>query len=179
MQERALEYLDGNWVETFNNYLRDHDDLSGFNYGVNYWHYQYARSFTESQNGNSVLGDGFEYAFAKAEKSNASQPLYQRLLIALTLDRYGKQELAKEILEGVKQGAVNSAEKGMFWKENQNGYSWYASDIETQALAIEAFAEITGDIQTVEELKTWLLYKKRSTAGNQPKRQHSPPMRCY
>jgi len=54
-------------------------------------------------------------------------------------------------------------ENGMYWKENTNSWYWYSSDIETQALAIEAFYEIEKDAKTVEELQVWLLKKKRTT----------------
>ena len=33
----------------------------------------------------------------------------------------------------------------MYWVENNFGYHWYQSPIETQAILIEAFAEIEKD----------------------------------
>jgi uncharacterized protein YfaS (alpha-2-macroglobulin family) len=49
----------------------------------------------------------------------------------------------------------------MYWIENNNGYYWYQSAIETQALLIEAFAEIEKDETYVEEMKVWLLKNKQ------------------
>jgi hypothetical protein len=50
----------------------------------------------------------------------------------------------------------------MYWKNNIAGYFWYQAPIETQAMMIEAFDEITGDKQDVEEMKIWLLRNKQT-----------------
>jgi uncharacterized protein YfaS (alpha-2-macroglobulin family) len=83
--------------------------------------------------------------------------------MAIALQRKGEKKTAAKILEGLRQTAVVSKENGMYWKENTNSWYWYSSDIETQALAIEAFMEIENDTKTVEELQVWLLKKKRTT----------------
>jgi hypothetical protein len=51
----------------------------------------------------------------------------------------------------------------MYWKENSGGWFWHQAPIETQALLIEAFGEITKDTKTVDDLKTWLLKNKQTT----------------
>src|SRR5690606_26012433 len=40
---------------------------------------------------------------------------------------------------------------------------WYQAPIETQALMIELFDEVTNDQSSVEELKIWLLKQKQTT----------------
>ncbi|WP_405351307.1 MG2 domain-containing protein [Nonlabens sp. Asnod3-H03] len=164
MYKNAIDALDTEWKKRFNRYLESHQTLKDYSYGNAFWHYQYARSFDVSitENSDEVLEKAMEYAFAKAEKSYSSQPLYTKLLMAITLHRNGKTKLASSIMEGLKQTAVKSDENGMFWKENKNSWYWYSSDIETQALAIEAFQEVTADLNSVEELKIWLLKNKRT-----------------
>src|SRR5678810_547202 len=54
-------------------------------------------------------------------------------------------------------------ELGMYWKENSGGWFWHQAPIETQALLIEAFGEITKDTKIVDDLKTWLLKNKQTT----------------
>ncbi|WP_405379128.1 MG2 domain-containing protein [Nonlabens sp. Asnod3-A02] len=166
MYKNAIAATDRAWVQRFNDYLRYSKDLKKYNFGSSYWHYQYARSFESSvldKKMNKVLEDGKKLAFAKAEKEFASQPLYTQLLMAIALHRNGESKIASEILEGLRQTAVVNNENGMYWKENTNSWYWYRSDIETQALAIEAFSEIESDTKTVEELQVWLLKKKRTT----------------
>ncbi|WOI22747.1 alpha-2-macroglobulin family protein [Nonlabens ulvanivorans] len=164
MYKNAIDALDTEWKKRFNRYLENHQTLKDYSYGNAFWHYQYARSFDVSitENSDEVLEKAMEYAFAKAEKSYSSQPLYTKLLMAITLHRNGKTKLASSIMEGLKQTAVKSDENGMYWKENKNSWYWYSSDIQTQALAIEAFQEVTADLNSIEELKIWLLKNKRT-----------------
>ena len=164
--KNAIAAVDRAWVKRFNDYLSRNKNLKKYNFGASYWHYQYARSFEKSvldQKTDKVLEDFEKVAFAKAEKEFASKPLYTQLLMAIALHRNGEKKTAAKILEGLRQTAVVSKENGMYWKENTNSWYWYSSDIETQALAIEAFMEIDNDTKTVEELQVWLLKKKRTT----------------
>ncbi|MCK7532282.1 MAG: hypothetical protein MZV63_15250 [Marinilabiliales bacterium] len=50
---------------------------------------------------------------------------------------------------------------GMYWKFDR-GYYWYQAPIETQAILIEAFAEITNDQVAVDDMKTWLIKQKQT-----------------
>jgi len=50
----------------------------------------------------------------------------------------------------------------MYWKENVSGYFWNQASIETQALLIEAFYEVTNDAKAVEAMKIWLLRNKQT-----------------
>ncbi|WP_298950348.1 MG2 domain-containing protein [uncultured Nonlabens sp.] len=166
MYKNAIAATDRAWVQRFNDYLRYSKSLKKYNFGSSYWHYQYARSFEPSvldRKMEQVLEDGKKLAFAKAEKEFASQPLYTQLLMAIALHRNGESKIASKILEGLRQTAVVNNENRMYWKENTNSWYWYRSDVETQALAIEAFSEIQNDTKTVEELQVWLLKKKRTT----------------
>jgi uncharacterized protein YfaS (alpha-2-macroglobulin family) len=49
---------------------------------------------------------------------------------------------------------------GMYWKYDR-GWYWYQAPIETQALMVEVFDEVAGDMKSVEELKIWLLKQKQ------------------
>ncbi|SCY40384.1 TonB-dependent outer membrane receptor, SusC/RagA subfamily, signature region [Nonlabens sp. Hel1_33_55] len=160
--ENAIKALDRSWEKSFNEYLKTNKTLDKYIFGVDYWHYQYARSFMKDQNLTGVLKTGREFAFAKAETNFSSQSIYQQLLMSISLERAGNGILAEKIVEGLRQTAVNSHENGMYWKENVTGYNWYSSNIETQALAIETFSEVGNNDKNVEELKVWLLQNKRT-----------------
>src|SRR4030095_2584240 len=51
---------------------------------------------------------------------------------------------------------------GMFWRETELSWWWYRAPIETQALMIEAFDEVMGDKDAVEECRVWLLKQKQT-----------------
>jgi uncharacterized protein YfaS (alpha-2-macroglobulin family) len=68
---------------------------------------------------------------------------------------------AKSIMASLKQNALFSEEMGMYWAQ-PSGYYWYQAPIETQALLIEAFTEVTADSKSVADMKTWLLKQKQT-----------------
>jgi uncharacterized protein YfaS (alpha-2-macroglobulin family) len=57
---------------------------------------------------------------------------------------------------------VSDPELGMFWRDAEFNWWWYDAPIETQALMIEMFAEVTEDAQAVEDCKVWLLKQKQT-----------------
>ncbi|MCK0130572.1 MG2 domain-containing protein [Flavobacteriaceae bacterium F08102] len=94
--------------------------------------------------------------------------LYTKGMIALVAHR-NNHVSAKAIVKSLKENAVENEELGMYWKENQGGWYWYESKIETQALMIEVFSEITQDQKTVDELKVWLLKNKQTNRWSSTK----------
>jgi hypothetical protein len=50
----------------------------------------------------------------------------------------------------------------MYWIANKAGWYWYQAPIETQALLIEAFTEVSNDHKSVDDMKVWLLKNKQT-----------------
>ncbi|MDQ8197290.1 alpha-2-macroglobulin family protein [Pelagicoccus enzymogenes] len=83
--------------------------------------------------------------------------------LALALQRFGHRDTPTAILRSLKERSVSDEELGMFWRDTENrSWWWYHAPIETQALMIEAFAEVAEDEQAVEDLKVWLLKQKQT-----------------
>lgn len=82
--------------------------------------------------------------------------------LALALNRFGDAATAQAILRSLKERSVTSEELGRYWRDTELSWWWYRAPIETQALMIEAFAEIANDAQTVEECQVWLLKQKQT-----------------
>lgn len=89
----------------------------------------------------------------------------------MTLNRFGEKETAKKIIESLKETSSNNEDWGMYWIANKAGWYWYQAPIETQALLIEAFAEITQDAKSVDAMKVWLLKTNRPKTGQQQNQQ--------
>ena len=66
------------------------------------------------------------------------------------------------ILRSIKERSVSNEELGMFWRDTEFSWWWYHAPIETQALMIEAFAEVTNDVKAVEDCQVWLLKQKQT-----------------
>ena len=65
-------------------------------------------------------------------------------------------------MKSLKERSVSNEEMGMFWRDTELSWWWYRAPIETQALMIEAFDEVMGDPQAVEECRVWLLKQKQT-----------------
>ena len=82
--------------------------------------------------------------------------------LALALHRVGDKETAQGIMRSVKERSVANEELGMFWRDLELSWWWYRAPIETQAVMIEAFDEVMGDKQAVEDCQVWLLKQKQT-----------------
>ena len=82
--------------------------------------------------------------------------------LAIALQRFGDKETPLDIMKSIKERSVSNEELGMFWRETELSWWWYRAPIETQAMMIEAFAEVMNDAQAVEDCKVWLLKQKQT-----------------
>jgi uncharacterized protein YfaS (alpha-2-macroglobulin family) len=67
-----------------------------------------------------------------------------------------------DIMKSLKERSVTSEELGRFWRDTELSWWWYRAPIETQALMIEAFDEVAGDMQAVDDCRVWLLKQKQT-----------------
>ncbi|WP_051199991.1 alpha-2-macroglobulin family protein [Flavobacterium subsaxonicum] len=160
----SIDYLDKLFLEQYKNLekLRGKRTFT-LNYPSSALHYLYTRSFYVKQH---QLTDSLTKAIAPYiayTKTNwLEYSLYEKGLAALALNRFGETATAKKIINSLKQSSALNEEQGMYWIENKSGWYWYRAPIETQALLIEAFAEVTNDTQSVDAMKVWLLKQKQN-----------------
>ncbi len=126
-------------------------------------HYLYMRSFYNTLKPSENIQKAIDYYTTQAKNYWTTVNLYEEGLIALVMYRNGNETLSKDIVKSLKENSILHEELGRYWKNNVSSWNWYQSPIETQALLIEAFSEITNDTTTVNELKTWLLKNKQTT----------------
>jgi uncharacterized protein YfaS (alpha-2-macroglobulin family) len=65
-------------------------------------------------------------------------------------------------MKSIQERSVPNEEMGMFWRDTERSWWWYRAPIETQALMIEAFDEVMGDLPAVEDCRVWLLKQKQT-----------------
>jgi uncharacterized protein YfaS (alpha-2-macroglobulin family) len=89
--------------------------------------------------------------------------------LAIALRRFNSSTLQRlndstptDIMRSIKERSVTNEEMGMFWRETELSWWWYRAPIETQAMMIEAFDEVMGDKDAVEECRVWLLKQKQT-----------------
>ena len=154
----AIPYLDATYLEKNKNI-----ELIGTTNPYADLHYLYARSFylnsfPISEKVKAIINKQLDVI----KSSWMTSSIYSKGMAALILDRFGKKDTAKKILEGLKETSSNNDDWGMYWIENKSGWNWYEAPIETQALLIEAFSEINNDNKSVDAMKVWLLKNKQT-----------------
>ncbi|OXB16043.1 alpha-2-macroglobulin family protein [Flavobacterium reichenbachii] len=161
----GIPYLDQKFLEYYKirtKNLKKGDKLIWLHPNVDL-HSLYARSFYLDQYPLSdTLKKASNLYLESAKKHWLSYSLYEKGLAALTLCRYGDKETAKKIIESLKETSSTNEDWGMYWIENKSGWYWYEAPIETQALLIEAFAEVNNDTKSVDAMKVWLLKNKQT-----------------
>ncbi|MDP9080606.1 MAG: MG2 domain-containing protein [Bacteroidota bacterium] len=98
-----------------------------------------------------------------AAKQWVNKGVYEKGMIALTMQRNQKPEVAQAIMKSLMETAQQTEDMGMYWAKNQRGYYWYESPVETQSLLIELFTEAGNNPKAVEEMKIWLLRSKQTS----------------
>ncbi len=161
---KAVKYLDNQIVKDYN-YAKewDKDYLKNQHINYNQIQYLYARSYFSKIGMNKSTKEAVEYYKNQAVKFWLQFNVYAEGMIGLAAHRFGMDALAGDVVKSLKDGAIQNEELGMYWKEYQIGYYWYQAPIETQALMIELFDEVSDDQAVVDELKIWLLKQKQTT----------------
>lgn len=167
MVTKAVRYLDNRVREDYE-WLKKHDvDMEKDHLNYEVIQYLYARSyFLKDVQVSSRNKEAYDYYHGQAKKYWLNKSRYMQGMIALALHRDGKPKtgihVEHKIIASLKENAINHDELGMYWKDNRGGYYWYQAPIETQALLIEAFDEVTDDKESVEAMKVWLLKQKQT-----------------
>jgi uncharacterized protein YfaS (alpha-2-macroglobulin family) len=170
MVRSAIYYLDERIKEDYDWLLKNDADLKLNHLGYTQIQYLYARSyFLEILPINENIQTAFGFYQEQAKKFWLQNNKYLQGMIALALNRLGDKTTPSKIMASIKEHALYSEEMGMYWRDNAGGYYWYEAPIETQALLIEAFDEVSLDTKSVEQMKIWLLKQKQTQNWKTPK----------
>ncbi|MBU2886352.1 carboxypeptidase-like regulatory domain-containing protein [Gilvimarinus agarilyticus] len=122
----------------------------------------YARSFYDSINMEPNADKAYHYYLRQAAAQWLDYSLYKKAMLALVLYRDGQQVKALEMVESIAEFSTSSEEFGVYWKENVEGWNWYQSPIETQALLIELFETLMPEDERLIGMRLWLLRHKQT-----------------
>lgn len=104
--------------------------------------------------------------------------LYEQAMMSLIAHRNADMETALKIVTAIKENSVRSKELGMYWKNNGPSTASFRAPIETQALVITAFSEITADQAAIDQMKLWLLKHKQTNRWPTTKATTAASMPC-
>jgi hypothetical protein len=158
---RALGALDA-WMSRSYSQIKDKDPKLS-HLGSTIALYLYGRSFfLNNQPVAPEHQEALKYWLEQGKKHWVGQGRQTQAHLALALKRFGDAETPAAIIKSLRERSVSNEELGMFWRDTERSWWWYHAPIETQALMIEAFDEVAGDTQAVEECKVWLLKQKQT-----------------
>ncbi len=104
----------------------------------------------------------YNWFLNKVAEVPKSQDMQEKSMAAVVLKANGRQKLADEYIQSIREHLTSSEEMGMYFAFNENPYRWGSLNLNAQVAAIEAFDQVAGDMQTVEEMKIWLLKQKQT-----------------
>ncbi|MEX0290306.1 MAG: alpha-2-macroglobulin [Flavobacteriaceae bacterium] len=162
MVRNAIAYLDREFVAEYEHMKKYTKDLNKDHLSSTQIHYLYMRSFFKDFASTKKVKEIEAYYLGQAKKYWMNKNLYTKGLLGLSLHRRGESSTASKILKSLRENSITNEELGMYWKENTSSWYWYQAPIETQALMIEAFSEIDGNITEIDNLKIWLLKNKQT-----------------
>lgn len=166
MITQAIDYIDARMYEEYNYLINRKVNIDSNNISPIIIQYLYARSHFNDKKLDTIYLPAFNYWKEQTEKFWTVQSKMSQAMIALALNRFqrdsiSKENISKAIIKSLKEYSLHSEELGMYWKELSESYYWHRAPIETQALLIEAFSEVTNDRESVDAMKIWLLKQKQ------------------
>ena len=162
---RALNYLDADITRRYQR-LKNDDRLDHDNLDYSIAMYLYGRTFFLN---DQAIADqnrvAFDYFVGQAKTNWAKLGSRQsHAHIAIAMKRLNDADTASAVMKSLTERSLRDDELGQYWTQSNSFWFWYQAPIETQALLIEAYDEVLGDAQSVEECKIWLLKQKQTQA---------------
>ena len=160
---RALDRLDW-WINKRYEKIKEKNELDQNHLTADVCLYLYGRSFfLKDKPVDAKYKTAFDYFVGQGKTywSDLGNRQSQGHL-AIALKRLGDAATPNAIMKSLTERSLQDEELGMYWHEGDRSWWWYKAPIETQALMIEAYDEVAGDANKVEELKIWLLKQKQT-----------------
>lgn len=156
--EKALRYVDREQQRYYERWVKPY--IKKYKWQPTDVDYLYMRSFYGKTN-----TEAYKFYYDNALKRYKEYDnLYTQAQLALIFHRHGDRKAALDLLRRIKEKSLTSDEMGLYWRDNRSGWCWYQRPIETQALLIQAFAEITPqDTVAIGLMQQWLLKQKQTT----------------
>jgi uncharacterized protein YfaS (alpha-2-macroglobulin family) len=109
------------------------------------------------------------YYHKQAQQYWQKQSAQLQAMTAIVLFRSKDGSTSKAIINSLRERSLKNETLGMYWKNAQPAYFWQDAPIETQALLIEAFSEVSQDEASVSSMKQWLLTQKQTNSWSTTK----------
>jgi len=161
--QKGLTYMHTRIREDYEELKRKKADLNKQQIGYLQAQYLYTISFYLQQEMKGSYLEAMMFYQKQARMFWIQQPRQLQAMIALALWRSQDGKTPTAILASLKEKAIKNDALGMYWKRGANPWYWQEADLESQAILIEAFSEITKDENSIAMIKQWLLTQKQTS----------------
>ena len=155
MMNRALKYYD---TETLRQYKerKNKKDYSGFSQFV------YVRSLFPTVKMDREVQSLFDNALKQMSKDwSKGLSLGEKAFYALTLNRNGKQQVARDITESIRQFAITKPALGTYWDNLQVGWRYFDKVAVTSTI-LQALNECDPRQAEIDNVRKWMLLMKQT-----------------
>jgi uncharacterized protein YfaS (alpha-2-macroglobulin family) len=162
---KALDRLD-NWIQKSYDRLKRQDHLDKNNLNQTVALFLYCRSFyLKDKPVPAANKTAFDYFVGQGKKHWLTLGNRQsKAHVGIALHRLADKETPADIVKSILEHSVTTEELGMFWRDTEHSWWWYRAPIETQAMMIEMFNEISQDKKAVRDCQIWLIKQKQTQA---------------
>ena len=168
MHQKGMDYMHNKVKEEYDWIMKEKIKSKGVSYFI--LKYLYLVALEAQANGvdnpvNIVPKNRqkyYNYFLNKVAEAPRSQDMQEKSMAAVVLKANGNMAKANEYMQSIREHLTSSEEMGMYFAFNENPYRWGSMNVNAQVAAIEAFDQVAGDMQTVEEMKIWLLKQKQT-----------------
>lgn len=163
IEDKSIRYLDQWIIEQYQYYQKnrkkEYDGLTPYIamylYGRSFYLKDHPLTGRTAEVVNAYQRQAEKYWLQQNSRMNQAQ-------LAVALHRLGRPIQARAILRSLWERSIMDEELGRYWRDLEISWWWYRAPIETQAMMIEAFHEITHDTVSVNECQIWLLKQKQT-----------------
>ena len=162
---KALTRLD-NWIQKRYNQIEKRKQIDTNNLSSTVALYLYCRSFYLKDKPVAAENKkAFDYFVDQGKKHWLKLGNRQsKAHIAIALHRLADKQTPGDIVKSILEHSVTNEELGMYWRDTEYSWWWYRAPIETQAMMIEMFNEISDNKEAVRECQIWLIKQKQTQA---------------
>ncbi|MDD2284415.1 MAG: alpha-2-macroglobulin family protein [Paludibacter sp.] len=165
----ALNYLEG---ELTKDYLQLKKQVKDYDKKMNINSFQLhilaMRAQIKISDSATTAKEAIAFYLSQTEQYHAKLSLYDKALAVIILHHTNKPTAVNAIIKSLKENALRSPDKGMYWAKNKSGYRWNERPVSVQVQLMEAFNLVPGNETELAQMKTWLLRQKQTQQWESP-----------
>jgi uncharacterized protein YfaS (alpha-2-macroglobulin family) len=125
-------------------------------------HLLYAISYSSGSNKDKGFAGTVDYWLEQIQQSWTKTNVMEQAMACMVFHRFGNEVMAVKIMQSLRQQGIRQNEQ--LWFRQRSGWYWMENALETQAVVLEAFAEVAPGDADIAPMQNWLVAQKRVQA---------------